>query len=395
MKPIQSLNTISQHMKRIFTYSMLVIFIASCGAGGGKETELEKKQKELDGKKTELEKIQKDIAALEAEIATLDTSTGSSLKSKIVTVDTLRLQPFTHYIEIQGQVDSDENVFVSPETPGVITSIRVKEGDKVSKGTVMASSDAGALQNTLDEVKTALVLSTTAYEKQKRLWDQKIGSEMQYLQAKANKESMESRLASIESQINMTRIKSPISGTVDEVKVKLGEMGSPGMNGIRVVNLDKMKVVANVADTYMKRLKKGSPVIVELPDIDKTIEAKITFVSQVVNPQNRSLTIEVGVSNKDKMLKPNMIAKVKIQDELVDTAVVVPSNIIQRSSGGGEYILIAEKDNTGKLFARKREIRTGSNYGGKAVILSGLQAGDVIILSGYQEIVDGQPIYMK
>jgi RND family efflux transporter MFP subunit len=292
-------------------------------------------------------------------------------------------------------VDSDENVFVSPETPGVITNIRVKEGDKVSKGTVMASSDASALLSGLEEVKTSLTLATTAYEKQKRLWDQKIGSEIQFLQAKANKESLESRMASIQAQIDMTRIKSPISGTVDQVSVRLGEMGSPGMNGIRVVNLDKMKIVANVADTYLERLKKGSPVVIELPDINKTIESKISFVSQVINPQNRSLNIEVNVSNKEKDLKPNMIAKVRIQDEVVDTAVVVPSNIIQRSGEGEEYILVAEKTTDGKLFARKRVIEAGSQYSGKTVILKGLQPGDVIITAGYQEIVDGQPVYIK
>jgi len=380
-------------MKRLVTYSVLfTLILTSCGGGG---SELEKKKKQLEEYQAQQEELNKKIEALEAEIAALDTSAGSSLKSKIVSIDTLGLQPFTHYIEIQGHVDSDENVFVSPETPGVITSIRVKEGDKVSKGTVMASSDAGALANTLEEVKTALALATTAYEKQKRLWDQKIGSEMQYLQAKTNKESMEARLASIQSQIDMTRIKSPISGTVDAVNVKLGEMGSPGMNGIRVVNLDKMKIVASVADTYLERLKKGSPVIVELPDINQTLEAKISFVSQVINPQNRSLTIEINVPNKEKALKPNMIAKVKIQDEMVDTAVVIPSNIIQRSGDGMQYILVAEKDNTGKLIARKREIETGSQYGGKAIVLSGLKPGEVIIVAGYQEIVDGQPVYVK
>lgn len=381
-------------MKYKSTLSVFIILLLfSCG-GSSSKNDLESKRNQLSKYKSQLEEIKNKISELEKEIAKLDTSTGNSLKSKIVSIDTLKLQPFIHYIELQGQVDSEENVFVSPEMPGIINSIKVKEGDKVGRGSVMATTEAGALLNTLEEVKTALALATTTYEKQKRLWDQKIGSEIQYLSAKTNKESLEARLAAVQSQINMTRIKSPISGTVDAVDVKLGEMCSPGMNGIRVVNLDKMKVVANVADTYLKKIKKGNSVIIELPDIGMTIESKISFVSQVINPRNRTISIEVKVPNKEKMIKPNMVAKVKINDEMIDTAIVIPSNIIQSTTDGTNYVLIAETEN-GKMVARKREITTGTFYAGNTMITSGLKQGDVIITSGYQEVVNGQPIYIK
>lgn len=373
----------------IFSLAMLLV-LASCS----KQGELERKKKKLETLKAKVEKLNGEIDALETEIAKLDTANKDTIKGKVVRVDTLKQQKFVHYIEIQGMVDSDENVFVVPEMPGVITSINVKEGDRVGRGTVMASTEAGALLNTLAEVKTALNLATTAFEKQKRLWDQKIGSEIQYLQAKANKESLESRLAAVQSQINMTKIKSPISGTVDEVKVKLGEMCSPGFNGIRVVNLDKLKVVAKVSDTYIDRLKKGNTVLIDFPDINQSVESKISFVSQVINPQNRSLTVEINVPNKEKMLKPNMVAKVKINDEVIDSALVIPSNIVQRSATGGKYILVAER-NGATTVARKRDVTIGSEYNGVTVILSGLQAGDMIITEGYQEIVDGQDIYVK
>lgn len=375
-------------MKNIIVISGVAALLWACG--GAASGDLEARKKKLDKYKSQLQELELKIAELEKEIALMDTTGGTGLKTRLVKVDTLKGTQFVHYIDIQGTIDSDENIMVSPEMPGVITAIHVKEGDRVSRGTLLANMDASALSNTLEEVKTSLALATTAYEKQKRLWDQNIGSEIQYLQAKTQKESLENRVKTIEAQIAMTRMKSPITGTVDAVNVKIGEMANPGMSGIRVVNLDKVKVKAMVSDNYIANIRKGDDVLIELPDIGKVISSKISFVGQVINQQNRSFAIEVNLDNKEKMLRPNMIAKLKINDQKLEDVLVVSSNLIQRS-GKQRFIMVAVNEN-GKYVARKREVTTGSEYDGKTVITSGLSKGDLIIVSGQNEVVDGQPL---
>lgn len=375
-------------MKNIVIISGLLTLLWACG--GSNSENLEARKKKLEKYKSKLQKLELKIAELEKEIARIDTAGKTGLKTRMVKVDTLQESEFSHFIEIQGTVDSDENIMVSPEMPGVITAIYVKEGDNVTRGTLLASMDATALINTLEEVKTSLALATTAYEKQKRLWEQHIGSEIQFLQAKTQKESLESRAKSIEAQIAKTRIKSPINGTVDAVNVKLGEMANPGISGIRVVNLDKVKVKAMVSDNYIARIRKGDEVWIEFPDIGKQIKSKINFVGQVINQQNRSFSVEINIDNKEKLLRPNMIAKLKINDQKLQNVLVVSSNLIQRI-GNQRFIMIAENQN-GKYVARKREITIGSEYDGRSVVTSGLNKGDLIITSGQNEVVDGQPL---
>lgn len=375
-------------MKNIVIISGLFTLLWACG--GSNSENLETRKKKLEKYKSNLQELELKIVELEKEIALIDTAGKTGLKTRMVKVDTLQESEFSHFIDIQGTVDSDENIMVSPEMPGVITAIYVKEGDRVTRGTLLASMDASALNNTLEEVKTSLALATTAYEKQKRLWDQNIGSEIQFLQAKTQKESLENRVKSIESQIAMTRIKSPINGTVDAVNVKVGEMANPGISGIRVVNLDKVKVKAMVSDNYIANIRKGDEVWIELPDIGKQITSKISFVGQVINQQNRSFTIEINLDNKEKLLRPNMIAKLKINDQKLQNVLVVSSNLIQRG-GNQRFIMIAENQN-GKYVARKREITIRTEYDGKTVVTSGLNKGDLIITSGQNEVVDGQSL---
>lgn len=375
-------------MKNIVIICGFLTLLWACGDSNSEN--LEARKKKLETYKSKLQELELKIAELEKEIARIDTAGKTGLKTRMVIVDTLQESEFSHFIEIQGTVDSDENIMVSPEMPGVITAIYVKEGDNVTRGTLLASMDASALINTLEEVKTSLALATTAYEKQKRLWDQHIGSEIQFLQAKTQKENLESRAKSIEAQIAKTRIKSPINGTVDAVNVKLGEMANPGMSGIRVVNLDKVKVKAMVSDNYIARIRKGDEVWIEFPDIGKQTTSKINFVGQVINQQNRSFSVEINIDNKEKLLRPNMTAKLKINDQKLQNVLVVSSNLIQRI-GNQRFIMIAENQN-GKYVARKREITIGSEYDGRSVVTSGLNKGDLIITSGQNEVVDGQPL---
>jgi membrane fusion protein (multidrug efflux system) len=380
-------------MKRIITIFTLSAFLFACGGKSGK-TELEKKKEELMKKKQEMVDLQKEIKELEAYVTKNDTSDKAS-KRKVVNMETIKAQPFQHFIEIQGTVDSDENAFISPAAPGLITSINVKVGDKVGRGTVMASTESSALQSSLVEVQAALDLATIAYEKQKRLWDQKIGSEIQYLQAKTQMESLQARKKSVQGQLAMGKVISPFSGTVDEVTVKLGEMASPGYNGIRVVNLDNMKVTAKVSDTYISKIKKGAMVSVYIPDIDQTYETKISFVSQAISSQSRSFNIDIRLNNKEKLLRPNLIAKIHVNDETIQNALVIPSKIIQKNVDGSFYILIAEKQKDGTMKAKKVDIKTGSDSAGYTVVTEGLKEGDVVITEGFQDLIDGQTIVDK
>jgi RND family efflux transporter MFP subunit len=375
-------------MKQAVLFVSVFTTLLSCTS---KENgDLAAKKKQLEDLKSQHQQIQQQIISLEKEIILMDTSSGTGLKVRLVKVDSLQPQTFEHFVDVQGSIDSEENVMASPEMPGVITGIMVKEGDVVSKGTVLATMESAAMSNALQEVKTAYALASTAFEKQKRLWDQKIGSEIQFLQAKTNKESLESRIKSMEAQLNMSRIKAPVSGTIDDVRLKLGEMASPGMSGVRVVNMNKMKVVANVSDTYIANIKKGDVVKVELPDVSLVLDAKVTFVAKVINPQNRSFKVEVALPNKDNLIRPNMVAKIKINDEKKDDVLVISSNLVKRT-GNEKFIMVAEKENN-VWVAKKRTITTGNEYNGKTIVMSGLSKGDMIITAGQNDVVEGQSV---
>ena len=229
----------------------------------------------------------------------------------------------------------------------------------------------------------------TLYEKQKNLWDQKIGTEIQYIQAKNNKESLERKLATLNTQLAQSNIISPMSGVVDQVNVKVGEMASPGVGVVRVVNLSDLKVMAKVSDTYAASVKKGDEVIIKFPDLKKEYKARISFVSTTVDPLSRTFTIEASLpSSRD--IKPNMMAQIQINDATSKSALTIDQNFVQSTEKGNVvYVAVAEGN---RKVAKAREVKTGLSYNGKIEILEGLTAGDQLITLGYQEVSDGQPI---
>lgn len=234
-------------------------------------------------------------------------------------------------------------------------------------------------------------MANTMFDKQKRLWDQNIGSEAQYLQAKNQKEQLEQKLKTTEAQLAMSVIKSPISGVVDELRLKLGEMASPGFSGIRVVNDKEMKVQAKLSDSYSSKVRKGDKVIIYFPDSDASIESTISYISKTINPTTRTLMIEAALPSGKQHFLSNQAVKLKINNGTIKDALVISSNLIQRSIKGENYILVAEETN-GIWYARKRNLETGVEYNGETQIKSGLKVGDQIIISGYSELVDGQLI---
>ncbi len=375
-------------MKRhILMITAVATLLASCG--GEKKDGIQGKKDELAQLKVAQAENEKKIKALEIEIAKLDPAKTVEAKVKPVAIDTLDAAVFRHYVELQGTVDAKNNVMITPKTGGAVVAMYVREGDFVKAGTVIGKIDNSILTQTVEELKTQLSLANTIFEKQKNLWDQKIGTEMQYLQAKNNKESLERKLSTLNTQLSQTNIVSPMAGVVDMVNVKVGEMASPGVGVVRVVNLSNLKVSAKVSDTYAASVRKGDEVIVKFPDLKKEFKARVTFVSTAVDPLSRTFTIEANLPS-DKDIKPNMMAQVQINDATSKNALAIDQNYVQSTEKGNVvYVAVAEGN---KKVAKAREVKTGLSYNGKVEILSGLTAGDQLITLGYQEVSDGQPI---
>jgi len=353
-----------------------IFLLAACGKPDPKARleDLKKQQSEL----------RREIMLLEEELAKTGAQEGSGTRDVAVTV--IEAKPFEHLIEIQGRVESDENVLVSPEMMGTVSRVHVKVGDKVTKGTLLAELEGSVFQKSLEELQGAREFANTLYLKQKSLWDQKIGTEIQYLQAKNNLESLDKKIATVRQQLEMTRIKSPINGTVDAVDIKTGQSFAPGMPGLRVVNFSKLKIHADVAEAYINKIKKGDPAGIYIPDNGERIKASITYTGKVIDPLNRTFRVEVNMSGKEAMLNPNQVAVLSITDYRSDNAISLPLSVIQNTPEGS-YVFVAE----GKKAVR-RNITTGQNYRGQTEILSGLKAGEKVVTGGYEELTDGQAV---
>lgn len=364
-----------------------IVLVASCSKGGGDK--VSQKKEELAKLQAEESAISEKIQKLQAELNILD---PNKEEEKVISVTTspVASQNFKHFVEFQGRLDAKNNIFVSPQVGGAITSLNVKEGDYVKQGQVLATIDNSVMKQSIQEIEVQLQTAKVFYEKQKNLWDQKIGTEIQYIQAKSNVESLEKRLATAQSQLAMTKVTAPMNGFIDEVRLRAGELASPGLGIVRIVNSDNLKVVAQAADTYAGTIKQGDLVTIKFPDLGKETTAKLTFVSQTVNQASRTFTIEASIPKIDPQLKPNMTAVMNVNDQSKSEAIIINRNLIQQDEQGNiVYVAVSEG---GKKVARSRKITTGLTYGGDIEIVSGLQAGDLLITQGYQDLVDGQAV---
>jgi RND family efflux transporter MFP subunit len=372
---------------RLYTIAVIAtLLLVACAAKKG--TDLETKKKELSDLKSKSREMTDKITKLEKEVARMDPGAKAEVKAKNVGIDTLKLTSFQHNIEVQGQLDAADNVLAMQQMPGIVTQILVKEGDHVSRGQVLYLTDASTYEKQISIMETQLSLARTAYEKQDRLWKQNIGSEIQLLTAQTNKEALEKQISTLRATIELSKCKSPIDGTVDEVRLKLGDMAAPSalQPGVRVINTSRIVVKAKMSDTYINDIHTGDKVKVQFPDINRSVDAAITFVGQVVDRQTRTFNVEVRIDNRSNELKANMIAKLLINDKTVNGAIVVPTNVIQHSDQG-DYVLVAEGTK-----AVKKPITAGQSYNGKTVIATGLTEGDKLITFGFSEVVDGQLI---
>ena len=367
-----------------------VILIVSLAllACGGKKTQDEIRN-EISSYKEQIASINEKIKELQLQ---LTDSISSETNLKIVSIESAQVKEFNHYIEIQGKLDGDDNVNVFPEAPGMITAIYVKEGQKVSAGQVIASINSSAGQEQIKALETQLKLATDVYNRQKSLWDQNIGSEVQYLQAKTQKEALESQVSSTRKQLAMYKIKAPVSGTIEELPLKIGQMVGPQMPVCKIVNFGSLQAVAEVAEAYTSKVTEGDVVKIYVTDLKKEIPAKVDFCSRYINPVNRTFLVKASFNGSENM-KANMIAILKINDYKSKNAFVIPINTIINDQNGQCVFVISEEK--GKQIVRKKSITTGQTYNGLAEVTSGITKGDKLISTGYLTVEEGEEVLVK
>lgn len=349
--------------------------------------------KTLGGKKNKLnrllkqqEKLNSEIAVLEEEIAKLDTTTKHEA-TKLVAVRTLEAAPFSSEVEVMGKIDVESNANISASMPGTITKIYVKEGSYVKTGQTLALIDNDVIRQNIALIRQQLSFATELYNKQKNLWEQKIGSEVQYLTAKNNKETLEANLAVLNQQNDLYRIKALFPGIVDKIDAKVGQTASPGMPAFRIVGTQGMKFNAEIPESYASKIANGSNVVIFLPDLGKEITGKVNYISKVVDPLNRTFTAEILIGGNKTDIKTNMIGILRIKDYSNKNAIVVPIKTLQRNNEG-YYVYVAREAN-GQLNAVEIPIKTGAVNNENIEVLTGLKPGDQLITTGFQSLRDG------
>lgn len=371
-------------MKSITFYKFSTILVLGVLLAGCSATTDNNKKEKLAALKSESAKLNQQIQKLESEIT--NETGGEAVKTKEVSVVVMAPRKFDHYVQTQGAIESIENIQVSSRTPGIVTQVFVVEGESVSNGQVLGQVDNSLIQRGIEELKSSLELANTVYERQKNLWDQKIGTEVQFLQAKTNKESVERRLASLYEQNDMTRIKSPINGVVDEVTLRVGQNIAPGMPAARVVNSRDLKIKANVSEAYATQIKKGNRVMVFIPDLNKEFEAPVSFVGRNINALSRTFVVEVRLPSSPD-LRPNMSAVIHVIFESSKNAMVVPVNVVQDING--EKVVYTAETGGKTAVAHRRTVKVIGVYDNSAEI-TGLKPGDQVITVGYQGLNDGE-----
>ena len=376
--------------KQVFALLIAATLVVSCGEKNNNQTVDQliaaKNNKELQARKAT---IQADLAKIEAALATLNVRKEEAL----VSVATLKDTVFNHYLDIQGSVETKENILIQPEMPGTLVALNVKAGQRVSKGQLLARVDDGGSSQQVASLETQYQLAKTTFERQKNLWSQKIGSEIQYLQAQTQMLSLQRSVAQAKAMLSKTEIRAPFSGTIDEVFVERGQVVSAGPQGLmRIVNLNNMYVSTSIPESYIGKLKVGTQVDVFLTSLNKNYKGKVRQIGNFINPNNRSFGIEVSIPNPENLLRPNQVAKLKVIDYTVKNAIVVPSNVVQEDGKGNQFVFVAANSNGKTATAKKTMVTVGKSSDNLTEILSGLNANDIIVIEGVNTISEGMKL---
>lgn len=375
-------------MKKFPIYAALAVLVASCG-NDPKSLEALVEKKDTAGINARKIELEAELAKVDSALVKLQ---GNKVEEALIDFYTVKDTTFNHYVEVQGNVDTKENLIIYPEFQGTLTAVNVKAGQRVSKGQVLGRIDDGGLGQQVAQLETQLALAKTTFERQKRLWDQKIGSEIQYLQAKTNMESQQKAVSQIKAQLAKTVIRAPFSGTIDEVITERGQVVAPGQGIFRIVNLGDMYVSTTVPEAYVGKVKVGTPVEVSLSALGKTFEGKVRQVASNINPANRSFAIEVAVPNKDNVLRPNQSAKLRIVDYTSQKATVVPTSTVQEDASGTKFVFTIQGTDGKSGTAKKTPVKVGSSSGNVTEILSGLSNGDRVVTEGANTISEGMKL---
>lgn len=384
-------------MKKIYTIFAIILVFSSCG--GQKEqslsdviaskdlAQIRAKKSELDNK---MQQISAEIKLLNTEIEILDTLK----RVPLVTAIKLKNEVFTHFLELQGNVTTKQNVLIYPEVAGTLEKVFVKEGQKVSKGQALGRIDNGGLEQQVAQLEATTALAKTTFERQKRLWDEKIGSEIQYLQTKTNYEASKNQLAQLKKQIDKFTIRAPFSGVIDDVIKDQGTVVAPGPGAeiFRIVNLSNMFIEADIPESYITDVTIGKYVEIDFPVLGKSLETKVRQTGNFINPANRTFKIEVGVPNNDRSIKPNLTAKLKINDYTNAEAILIPQSIISENANGEQYVYVIKNLNNDKGIATQTVVKTGKTQGDVIEILEGVTSGDVLIEAGARSVKNGQEV---
>lgn len=367
----------------------LLIIVAALAISCGKEAK-KSSLEELNAQKTiltiKIDSLNTALKSVEEKISKLDLDKNL----QTVTVIPVKNDIFKHFLEIQGVAKANKNIEISPEMGGTVTAILVKEGQKVQSGQLLIQLDDASVRNSINELNTQLSLAKTTFERQERLWNQKIGSEMQYLQAKAQKESLENNLSSLRTQARKMRITAPFSGVVDEIFPRLGELTSPQMPVVRLLNLDNIYVEADVTETYLPIVKEGTATVVHFTSINKEINSKISQVGNFINPANRSFKIRINIDNKDQSIKPNLLADIKIVD-FETKGIIIPSTLVQQDQNGNNYVFTVVTENNEQKVA-KNIITITNEYNNEVFVSTGLKENDTLVNAGARFVKDGDQV---
>ncbi len=371
--------------RHTFTAGVLLMLIFAMASCENKEVgTLEELRMERDSLKTVRETADHRISTLDSLIAELD----STAERILITTFATDTNTFRHFFEVYGNVESDRTANLIADNPGMVRQIHVSEGQDVKRGQLLVSLDAEVFDRNLAELQTSLELATTLFEKQKRLWDQNIGSEVQFLEAKNRKEGLENSIATLQEQKGRSNIRAPFDGVVDKIFLKLGEMAGMQTPVARVVNLDEMYINADVSERYLGKIKQGDKVQI-IVNRNDTIDSEISRTGNYINANNRSFEVRISISDKVQSIKPNSLVVVKINDHTQDDAITVPSSLIMQDGQGRDYIFVVQKDHNQREVAKKRLIKSGMSYQGKTVIAEGVNGNERIIDKGSRSVRDG------